>query len=493
MPVTARPARMDASRSSLLTLAAISALAILPALSRAQTEPATAPGTAPFDMNRTATTAPAAAPLLPPTTPTATMTVTPVPVAAPAAQTPEQAAAVTQAFTGQVTADRVYVRSGPGAAYYEMGQLTKGDTVEVVGSRLNWYQILPPNGSFCMVAKDLVETDASNSTATVKGDYVNVRAGTALSKVREPSAVLCVVRKGTKLTILGATDKYYEVAPPDKAYVYVSPQFVRKDTTSEYKVPNLKYPAGITGPSRDTVTAPTTLPTVSPTATVEISPPGEAPAPGVTETTAATEPKTVVVAPQPSPTFNADAYQQFADLNKRYQAELQKPLAERSYDSLIADYKSLAAGSNIPNSVAQGTQVRINSLEKLAAIQRLAKDNTASSDALAAQQKALQEQYSQAEKAIADYEQTGPYLAQGRLLTSNAVEGKYALVNPASGRVVAYVNPQSEIDISSLLGKYIGVRGSTHQSANSDLTIIEVKNATLLPDPVIPTAPPAKK
>ncbi|HUO09998.1 MAG TPA: SH3 domain-containing protein [Phycisphaerae bacterium] len=493
MPVTARTGRMDASRSlsRLLTLAVLSALALSPALALAQTEPAaTAPAGAPFDMSRT--TAPATAPsaptlLLPPTAtttpPAHTTTAAPVPAM--------EIGNVTQPFTGRITADRVYIRSGPGSAYYEMGQLSKGDTIEVVGSRLGWYQILPPNGTFCMVAKDFVDADLATHTGTVKADYVNVRAGTALSK-REPSAVLTVIRKGTKLDILGgggATDKYYQIAPPEKAYVYISPQFVHQDPSAEYKVPNLKLPPGAVGPARDTVTAPTTLPSATtPPATVEIAPssPTEAATtpPTTPEATATTEPaKTVVVPPQPSPTFNASAYDQFSELNKRYQAELQKPPMQRDYEPLLKDYKALAASPNIPGSVAQGTESRITALEKLAAIQRLARENATSTDAMAAQQKALQEQYSQAEKAIADYEQTGPYLAQGRLQTSAAVEGKYALVNPASGRVVAYVDPQSQIDISSLLGKFIGVRGTTHQSA-SGITVISVKNATLLPEPV---------
>src|SRR4051812_8974679 len=63
--------------------------------------------------------------------------------AATTALAPMEANTVTQPFVGTVTADKVYVRSGPGSAYYEMGQLTKGDTVQVVGSSLGWYKILP--------------------------------------------------------------------------------------------------------------------------------------------------------------------------------------------------------------------------------------------------------------------------------------------------------------------------------------------------------------
>ena len=159
--------------------------------------------------------------------PPAATSTAPAPTAVVPVPTSAAVETSTQQFVGTVVADKVYVRSGPGGNYYEMGQLSKGDLVQVVGSRLGWYQILPPNGTFCMVAKDLVEVDSAGTSGTVKADYVNVRAGTALSKLREPSAVLTVVRKGTKLNVLGSTDKYYEIAPPEKAYVFVSPQFVK--------------------------------------------------------------------------------------------------------------------------------------------------------------------------------------------------------------------------------------------------------------------------
>ena len=178
-----------------------------------------------------------------------------VPITAtPPTTAPAEVAPVTQAFVASVTSDKVYVRSGPGTAYYEIGQLAKNDLVYVVGTSKGWYQILPPNGTYCMIAKDFV--DAAGAEGTVKADYVNVRAGTALNKNRDPSVVLTVVRKGAKLKILGATDKYYEIAPPEGARVYVSPQFVKQAAAgTEYKVPDLKLPTGMSGPSMATVEA----------------------------------------------------------------------------------------------------------------------------------------------------------------------------------------------------------------------------------------------
>ncbi|HVS70212.1 MAG TPA: hypothetical protein VHQ47_03040 [Phycisphaerae bacterium] len=439
----------------------------------------------------------------------------------------------TKPFVGVVTGDKVYVRAGPGNAYYEMGQLGKGDLVQVTGARLGWYQILPPNGTFCMIAKEYVDADATGQNGTLKADYVNVRAGTALYPNRDPSAVLTTLRKGAKLTILGSTDKYYEIAPPEGARVYISPQFVQAAPAgTEYKVPELKLPGGVSGPAKNTVTAPENLPATA----IEISPGtgagtgnggqvaggggaatepaggtgatggtggtamtggggtavgggtetggGQARGPEVGNgvTAAATQP-TNAAPPPPAVTFNGDAAKKYDELNTQYQAELQKPPAQRDLDPLIKSYQDLLNEKDLAPSVKLGSESRLSALQKLAAIERLAKENTQSQDALNQQRAALQQEYATAEKAIEDYEKTGPYLAEGTLQTSTAVQGKYALVNPSTGRVVAYVDPAADVDIGSLVGKYIGVRGTTDIAPGTQVSVIHVRNATLLPAP----------
>jgi uncharacterized protein YgiM (DUF1202 family) len=467
--------------------------AMLPLAAFSQTAPSTAAAdTTP--LIAVPTTAPTVTPL---TQPPAATVVHPsnVPAAAGGgggAPVAAEVPAVTQPFVATVTADSVYVRSGPGTAYYELGKLSKNDLVYVVGTSKGWYQILPPNGTFCLIAKELVEVDSSGANGTVKGDYVNVRAGTAINKNRDPIAVLTVVRKGTKLKVLGSNDKYYEVAPPDRAYVYVSPQFIRQ-SSGEYKVPELKLPAGVAGPSQATVSAPTTLPT----ATIEIPAAPTTPTPTTPEATAAnttetpsipasTEPaaaRTTVPVPAPAVTFSETATQKFNELNARYQEENSKPLAQRSVDGLIKDYKDLLTMPNLSPSVKLGTESRITALEKVAAIQRLSKENAAADESLTQQRQALQQQYAAAQAAIEAYQQSGPYIAEGVLKTSTIVKGRYALINPATDRVVAYVDPTSDIDIGSLVGKYIGVRGTSSTPSGSDITVIKVSNATLMPNP----------
>jgi hypothetical protein len=185
----------------------------------------------------------------------------------------------------------------------------------------------------------------------------------------------------------------------------------------------------------------------------------------------------------PAVQFSQTATQKFNELNTRFQEEERKPISQRNVDELMKAYKELLAAENISPSVKIGSESRIAALEKTAAIQRLEKDNANATNSLTQQREALQQQYAAAEKAIAEYQSTGGYIAQGTLQTSTIVQGKYTLVNPATGRVVAYVDPQSEIDISTLLGKYIGVRGTSTKPAGTDITLIKVTNATLMPPP----------
>lgn len=470
-----------------------------PAAAPAATAPATEPapsltittGGEPLTTNP----APVAPITLTPASPPATV---PAPAMAPSGG--GQAAAVTQPFIGNVSSDKVYVRSGPGTAYYEIGQLAKGDQVYVVGASRGWYQILPPNGTFCMIAKEMADGDVSangTGTATVNKDYVNLRAGTAVNKNREPSAVLTVLRKGTKLRVLGVTDKYYEVAPTEQSYVFISPQFVQPAQAAEYKVPDLKLPAGATGPG-NTVEAPSAPPALASGSTGTSAPPAPIPvAPpeaGGTTTSPAVEPVPVpgpvATAPAPLPplhpavTYSSAAADKFKDAQARYQEEAKKPLPQQDVEGLQKDFQDVLAMDNVAPSVKAGAQADVDAIQRTLTLQKLMKEQAAAQEATQKETDALRQQYEAADKAIAAAREAGPYAAEGTLQTSSIVTGKYALVNPDTGRVVAYVDPaDSSVDIGSLVGKYIGVRGISKKMPNSDITLIQVSNATLEPTP----------
>lgn len=424
----------------------------------------------PAPMTPTTTTAPAAPLLLTPPAP-----------ATPAATAP---AAEMQPFTGTVTSDRVYVRSGPSSTFYELGQLNKNDLVQVVGVAGGgaWYRIEPPTGVFCLIAKDLVDVDATGAVATVKNDFVNVRAGTALYQNRD-SAVLMVVRKGARLDVVGSTDKHIKVKPPAGANVFISSQFVKKSDAA-YAVATLKLPNGNPVPLTAERATPTTQSSVG---VVDITPIDNnnnntttQPVDNNTTTTNTTTATTVSTQPKQ---YAEGSYDKFNDLNKRTQDELNKPLLQRDVAGLIAAYKDLLNTPNLPPSVKIGSESRITALERVANIQAIARDASRADEAKEAARKAAQAEFDTAMKAVQEAERTAPPLAEGVLQTSTVVRNKYALLNPVTQRVVAYVEPSPEIDLSKLLGQYIAVRGTTTKAEGMDVRVIKVTSATMLPLP----------
>jgi hypothetical protein len=430
-------------------------------------------------------TAPAAMPVVPPmpaATGPATLVPSPAPGAAAAAPSPAaDLGTITQPFVATITGDKVYLRSGPDTKYYEIGQLYRGDLVYVVGVNRGWYQVLPPNGSFCMVAKEYVDLDTGGAAGTIKGDFINVRAGSAIYKDADPYAVLPPpLRKGTHVKVLGSTDKYYQIAPPEKAYFFVSAQFVKAAAGTEYKVAQLKLPAGVTGPSGITVVAPTTPPEV---AAVLPEPGPTPPALGGGMPAPAVGMAAVPAVPSAA-TYNETALAKFKDASAKYQEEAKKPPAQQNVDPMLQDFKNILTMDNISPSVKSGAQAYIAAIERTQTVQRLIKEQTASVQETRTQSDALRAQQDAAERAVNEAKAAGPYAAQGLLKSSTVVAGMYALVNPQDQRVVAYVDPAvASIDMGMLVGKYIGVRGESKKMDGSDITVIKVNNATMMPQP----------
>lgn len=413
---------------------------------------------------------------------------TPVPVAtAPMAANP--AVTPVEPANGTVSADRVYVRPTPSTQHYQLVQLKKDETVKIVGQANGWYQIEPPAGVYCLIVKDYVELSADQKNATVKADFVNVRAGSALQPNRS-DIVLSIVRKGTTLTVQGTADigptKYLKITPPEKTYVYVSSQFV--------KTAGALVPAKAPATSSSTITpgggntgmidiGPGTIegPTVAETkpATTEVA---KTPEPPVTPPAATQTVK--VVPPAPAATFNAGAYEKYLELNKRTVAESNKPLMERDAGALLEEWNGFLKTANLSPSLKKASEDNIEYFNKVLLAQKAQKDTKPVDDAtVAAQRAAVKETYDKAIAAIKDSENSGPYLAEGRLETSQVVVGRYALVNPITRRVVAYIEPSSELPLEALLGQYIGVRGVAETPRDADVKVIKVLNATMIPAP----------
>lgn len=123
-------------------------------------------------------------------------------------------------YTAFVAQDTAPVRSGPGAAFYPVQELKRGDAVEVWRHDPDgWLAVRPPEGAFSWIAADFVQT-SDGRLGTVVGQEVNVRVGTQFSELRD--AVQIRLNDGEQVDILesrtlttgGREMKWYRIAPP---------------------------------------------------------------------------------------------------------------------------------------------------------------------------------------------------------------------------------------------------------------------------------------
>jgi uncharacterized protein YraI len=472
----------------------------------ATSAPATAPGTMPA--------VPMAAPA-PATAPAVSVPVPVVPSSAPAKSVAKKIVKAKKkskikvtAFIGQINATHVNIRSGPGLSYYTMGQLARGDLVKVTGERNGWYRIAAPAGARCYIARQFVKLGADGTTGTVTGSFVNVRAASALTPASN-YAVVDVLNTGSSVSVTGQTPAYDIIRAPKGTGVYILARFVSPAPAgSTYVTPELKMPAGFKGTGLPTGSTPAATPATpavaantsgasatglsAPVAPVTTGPaidsagsavvpvPAPATAPAASSAPVA---KTVNMpaAPVPAANYNPSVFDTFTALNRQLQAQFNKPVMQRDLKPLLSGFEHLLQRPNLPHYISDGCAARIKLVKKQLAIQEIV--------AASHQQKPItavlapyQQKWKQAQKELEKVQAKAPYIAYGVLKTSTVLRN-YALMDPVTGRVVAYLQPESQINISKLLGSYIGVKGEVVSRTGVVVRVIKVTSATMFPEP----------
>lgn len=135
-------------------------------------------------------------------------------------------------YTAYVTTNDVYVRSGPGENYYPTEKLDRETPVEVYRHDPGgWYAIRPPEGSFSWVAADYVEP-VDGDYARITGDRVAARVGSNLHDQRD--VIQIQLYRGEEVLILGAKQlgegagarTWYQVAAPSGEFRWIAGKFV---------------------------------------------------------------------------------------------------------------------------------------------------------------------------------------------------------------------------------------------------------------------------
>ena len=144
-------------------------------------------------------------------------------------------------YKAYITADDVYVRSGPGENYYPTDKLKAGTEVEVYRHDPGgWFAIRPPKNSFSWVSSHHLQLEGGN-LAIVTADRVVSRVGSRMNNTRD--VIQVHLHKGEvveliepRATAAGAppadsneATAWYKIAPPAGEFRWVSGRFVDPD------------------------------------------------------------------------------------------------------------------------------------------------------------------------------------------------------------------------------------------------------------------------
>ncbi len=326
-------------------------------------------------------------------------------------------------YDAVITADDVYIRSGPGTNFYHCGKFKKGDRVKVVAKQFSWSRITPPAGSFSWISMQYVKIDAANPTVgTVTGDNVRVYAGSDFVKPLYSTTLQDKLSTGAKVKLLGEQlDDYYKIAPPPGAYLWVSTNFTKPAP-----------PAAVPTPAA---------------------------APAVVEPTRATrEPnETVAVAP---PTVTPQlALEKYRELKKKAEAERAKPADQQDYSNLKKELADIAKDESTGNA-ARYAQFVLQQIEGYELALVVGKEIRQQNDQLQKVKEGIQKART---TRLAEVQDLGRFAITGQLQPyATFGPGHYRIVDEA-GKMICYALPDgaaAQRDLSGLVGRKVGLVGA---------------------------------
>jgi len=350
----------------------------------------------------------------------------------------------------QVVGNDVYVRSGDSLNHYPVAKLSAGDRVTIVGERGEWYEILPPAGTFTWVSAQYVDSP-DNRAGVVNGDNVRARAGSSLPEwEKNKYAIQAMLPKGTAVTILEShPDGYLKIEPPPGATLWINRKLVEPLTGAPGEVDHRPV-----GPAVNAGTSPGEGSTTVADPDLEASP-FDAPA---VETPAAPSPFAYL---PPSP-----RHQELQRIDEATRQELTKPVFERRFEEVLARYQAVA-GQNEDEVSRQYAEARIRQVQHMDELIDAARATQKLDDTTETRRRELLE----ARMAIPEVPVPEPrgFDAQGELRVSALYPAgfqpeRYRLVDPATpnGRTVGYVEIPGgrKMDVDRYLGRFVGVRAS---------------------------------
>jgi uncharacterized protein YgiM (DUF1202 family) len=335
-------------------------------------------------------------------------TTTPLPGTTPPAEPPMPATKVFP-YTGYISGDTVYVRSGPGAYYYPLLTMSKDTRVTVDGEAGGWLAVKPPPGVVGLMRKgDL--TMGQGGAATVSASSTRVYASSPTAK--RQWCVMATLKQGDTVKTLGAAEgDWVRIQPPEGSHVYVADQYVAASGTGSSAAE-------------------------SAIAKMEIEPPKVDP-------------------------FIEEFKKADVDLEK----ELAKPITDRKFDDVTARFKDIAEKADkafVKSAAAKRLAYIAGLREQQAEVQRVLAIGQNLDQRLAELKSQRVAKENEAARERKEAIRTD-FLATGLVARMESLEDvdypiKFKLVDQNNRPVV--VLKSSTIDLNKYVGKVVGVRGS---------------------------------
>ena len=435
-----------------------------------------------------------------------------------------------------VTGNGVNLRSGPSAqSAYAFGKLRQGDLVRVVKEDYGWARVQTQGTAFGDViafvpADRRVSVSADGTTATVNARTElrapNVDAGSSPDKSWKQ---IGAVDAGTTLTVVGTAEGEKEsvlkVKVPASAEAWVNLTFLRRASEAESASATnaVATAASAAAPAATPDPAAPSVPVVpAADASTAVSPPVNTEPAGAAAPTAAApevaantgvsptsgggiesisspvippllgeQPKNASVVAAETPAAQASeeptraAKPKFVsrratldDLESQFKAVRAQAQADAEFEALRAKYEELASANDAYGSVKGMADARARQLTLLIETQVQVQELERKKASADTNRKGIAE-------LILNIQRRADYTAIGVLNASAVYDGSrlpelYRVCDPTTGATIAYVEPNPDIPMATMVGTLIGVRGGKSFDPALRLTVISPLSMELL-------------
>jgi len=400
-----------------------------------------------------------------------------VPESGPAAEQAAKTKEVSFPYVGEITATDVYVRTGPGTAYYFWSKLSSPARVVVAGEKHGWLKILPPAGSFSWISKNFVELDPDNpGIGIVTGDSVRVWAGSDYVEPMRSHSLQAKLNKGDQVKLAdkeAGKGDYYKIIPPLGAHLWISEQYVK------YIGPVPKPEPPKLPPRPEPVIEPEPEP--EPKAETEVQPAVAEPKP---EPPKPAPPKPKPAAP-PKPPAETIRLKECYELAEKINAELAKPIGKQDYDAIKKELNAIKDDPQAGKAKLYA-EYQLDLVGRYELAVEVNKEIKLQDSRLQNARQQIKNRYGAKVEKLPD---PGRFVAVGKLrqskiYTAQTGEQRYIIVDNV-GKITCYAAPaddSSGIDTDKFINRKVGLVGQAVKDPYNAVSLVKFTKIVDLED-----------